>query len=77
MFGNHQKDRNGIFLEAIDMVLEIWKRDGPYDLEGEHFSISTARTMIPRDRPGYRSSSLPAAPSADRRDRPSRRIRAA
>ena len=47
VFGNYQKDRNAIFLEAIDMVLEIWKRDGPYDLEGEHFRISTAQTMIP------------------------------
>ena len=28
VFGNYKKDRNAIFLEAIDMVLEIWKRDG-------------------------------------------------
>jgi alkanesulfonate monooxygenase SsuD/methylene tetrahydromethanopterin reductase-like flavin-dependent oxidoreductase (luciferase family) len=47
MFGNYDKDRNAIFLEAIDMVLEIWKHDGPYDLRGEYFQISTARTMIP------------------------------
>jgi alkanesulfonate monooxygenase SsuD/methylene tetrahydromethanopterin reductase-like flavin-dependent oxidoreductase (luciferase family) len=46
-FGNYEKDRNAIFLEAIDMVLEIWKRDGPYDLRGQYFEISTARTMIP------------------------------
>ena len=47
VFGNYEKDRNAIFLEAIDMVLEIWRRDGPYDLHGEHFQISTAQTMIP------------------------------
>src|SRR6185436_4229795 len=47
VFGNYEKDRNAIFLEAIDMVLEIWKRDGPYDLHGEHFHISTGKTMIP------------------------------
>ena len=47
VFGNYEKDRNAIFLEAIDMVLEIWKRDGPYDLHGEHFSVTTAQTMIP------------------------------
>jgi alkanesulfonate monooxygenase SsuD/methylene tetrahydromethanopterin reductase-like flavin-dependent oxidoreductase (luciferase family) len=47
VFGNYGKDRNAIFLEAIDMVLEIWKRDGPYDLHGEHFSVTTAQTMIP------------------------------
>jgi alkanesulfonate monooxygenase SsuD/methylene tetrahydromethanopterin reductase-like flavin-dependent oxidoreductase (luciferase family) len=46
-FGNYEKDRNAIFLEAIDMVLEIWKRDGPYDLHGEYFHISTGKTMIP------------------------------
>ncbi len=47
VFGNYEKDRNAIFLEAIDMVLEIWRRDGPYDLHGEHFSVTTAQTMIP------------------------------
>jgi alkanesulfonate monooxygenase SsuD/methylene tetrahydromethanopterin reductase-like flavin-dependent oxidoreductase (luciferase family) len=46
-FGNYQKDRNAIFLESIDMVLEIWRREGPYDLKGEHFSVTTGRTMIP------------------------------
>ena len=47
VFGNYEKDRNAIFLEAIDMVLEIWRRDGPYDLHGEHFHITTGKTMIP------------------------------
>ena len=47
VFGNYQKDRNAIFLESINTVLEIWKRDGPYDLKGEYFTVSTARTMIP------------------------------
>ena len=47
VFGNYQKDRNAIFLESINMVLEIWQREGPYDLKGEHFNVSTGRTMIP------------------------------
>src|SRR5262249_41642430 len=47
VFGNYEKDRNAIFLEAIDMVLEIWRRDGPYDLHGAFFDVSTAKTMIP------------------------------
>ena len=34
VFGNYQKDRNAIFLESINMVLDIWKGDGPYDLHG-------------------------------------------
>ena len=36
-----------MFVEAIDMVLEIWKSEPPYNLNGEHWSISTERTMIP------------------------------
>ena len=47
VFGNYQKDRNAIFLESINMVLEIWKREGPYDLAGQFFNVSTAKTMIP------------------------------
>lgn len=46
VFGNYQRDRNAIFLEAIDMVLEIWKRDGPYDLKGRFFNVSTMNTTI-------------------------------
>jgi len=47
VFGNYQKDRNAIFLECINMVLEIWKGEAPYDLSGEHFHVTTGRTMIP------------------------------
>jgi alkanesulfonate monooxygenase SsuD/methylene tetrahydromethanopterin reductase-like flavin-dependent oxidoreductase (luciferase family) len=47
VFGNFQKDRNAIFLESINMVLEIWKREGPYDLAGQFFNVTTAKTMIP------------------------------
>ena len=46
VFGNFQKDRNAIFLESINMVLDIWAKDAPYDLNGNFFSISTARTSI-------------------------------
>jgi alkanesulfonate monooxygenase SsuD/methylene tetrahydromethanopterin reductase-like flavin-dependent oxidoreductase (luciferase family) len=45
-FGNLEKDRTAMFVEAIDMVLEIWKRDPPYDLHGKFWTISTARTLI-------------------------------
>ena len=47
VFGNYQKDRNAIFLESINMVLEIWRREGPYDLAGQYFNITTGKTMIP------------------------------
>ncbi|MBI2752654.1 MAG: LLM class flavin-dependent oxidoreductase [Betaproteobacteria bacterium] len=46
-FGNYQKDRNAIFLECINMVLEIWRREGPYDLAGQYFNVTTGKTMIP------------------------------
>jgi alkanesulfonate monooxygenase SsuD/methylene tetrahydromethanopterin reductase-like flavin-dependent oxidoreductase (luciferase family) len=47
VFGNYQKDRNAIFLESINMVLDIWTKDSPYDLEGTFFRISTRNTSIP------------------------------
>jgi alkanesulfonate monooxygenase SsuD/methylene tetrahydromethanopterin reductase-like flavin-dependent oxidoreductase (luciferase family) len=47
VFGNFRKDRNAIFLEAINMVLAIWAGEAPYNLKGEHFAVSTASTMIP------------------------------
>src|SRR5580765_5573852 len=46
VFGNYQKDRNAIFLESINMVLDIWKMDSPYDLNGNFFNVSTAKTSI-------------------------------
>src|SRR5947209_17629950 len=41
VFGNFKKDRNAIFLESINMVLDIWAKDGPYDLQGQFFGVST------------------------------------
>ena len=39
-------DRTAMFLEAINQVLAIWAGEPPYNLEGEFWTISTARTMI-------------------------------
>lgn len=47
VFGNYGKDRNEMFLECINMVLEIWKGQAPYRLSGKHYSVSTEKTMIP------------------------------
>jgi len=47
VFGNFGKDRLAMFVEAIDMVLAIWNGTAPYDLQGQFFQVSTARTMIP------------------------------
>jgi alkanesulfonate monooxygenase SsuD/methylene tetrahydromethanopterin reductase-like flavin-dependent oxidoreductase (luciferase family) len=46
-FGNLGRDRNAMFVEAIDMVLKLWTTDPPYDLKGQFWEISTAKTMIP------------------------------
>ena len=36
VFGNLDKNRNEMFVECIDMVLEIWKRDAPYNIKGKY-----------------------------------------
>ncbi|GAN78490.1 LLM class flavin-dependent oxidoreductase [Acidisphaera rubrifaciens] len=46
-FGSLGADRNAMFVESIDQVLEIWRRDPPYDIAGRFWTVSTARTMIP------------------------------
>ena len=43
VFGNLDANRGEMFLEAIDMVLEIWRREAPYDIAGKYWTISTAR----------------------------------
>jgi alkanesulfonate monooxygenase SsuD/methylene tetrahydromethanopterin reductase-like flavin-dependent oxidoreductase (luciferase family) len=47
VFGNHKKDRNAIFLESINMVLDIWEGEPPYNLAGQFFAVSTQNTQIP------------------------------
>lgn len=46
VFGNLDADRQAMFLECIDMVLEIWKRAAPYDIRGKFWNVSTARTQL-------------------------------
>ena len=42
-----EEDRNRMFAEAIDVILAIWERDPPYDIDlpGNRFKVSTKRTM--------------------------------
>ena len=44
-----EEDRNKLFAEAMDVILAIWERDAPYDIElpGNRFKVSTARTQVP------------------------------
>ena len=47
VFGTYKKDRNAIFLESINMVLEIWAKESPYRLQGNFFHVTTENTSIP------------------------------
>ena len=46
--GIMQEDRNKIFAEAIDVILQIWERDPPYaiDLPDNRFKVTTAKTLV-------------------------------
>jgi alkanesulfonate monooxygenase SsuD/methylene tetrahydromethanopterin reductase-like flavin-dependent oxidoreductase (luciferase family) len=46
-FGNYQKNRNAMFVESINTVLKIWESEGPMDIQGEYFNVSTSKTAIP------------------------------
>src|SRR5438309_7377096 len=43
------EERNKRFAEAIDVILAIWQRDAPYDIDlpGNRYKVSTARTQVP------------------------------
>src|SRR5512146_375473 len=46
IFGNLDADRNAMFLEAINQVLEIWASEPPYNIQGKYWNISTEKTLI-------------------------------
>src|SRR5437764_8992939 len=43
------EERSRLFSEAIDVILAIWARDAPYDIDfpGNRFKVSTAKTQVP------------------------------
>lgn len=43
------EDRNRMFAEAIDVILAIWEREAPYDIDlpGNRFKVTTRTTMFP------------------------------
>src|SRR5687768_5302212 len=45
--GIFEEDRNKMFAEAIDVILAIWEREPPYDIElpNNRFKVSTRRTL--------------------------------
>jgi len=44
------EERNKRFAEAIDVILAIWERDAPYDIDlpGNRYKVSTRRTQVPQ-----------------------------
>lgn len=46
-FGNLGADRAAMFLEGIDMILDIWTKDPPYGLKGRFWSVTTEKTYLP------------------------------
>ncbi len=53
LFGNLDADRNGMFLEAINQVLDIWANEPPYNLHGKYWNISTQKTLVKDIGQGY------------------------
>jgi alkanesulfonate monooxygenase SsuD/methylene tetrahydromethanopterin reductase-like flavin-dependent oxidoreductase (luciferase family) len=43
------QDRNKLFAEAMDVILAIWEREPPYDIDfpGNRFKVTTAKTLLP------------------------------
>jgi alkanesulfonate monooxygenase SsuD/methylene tetrahydromethanopterin reductase-like flavin-dependent oxidoreductase (luciferase family) len=52
-FGNLDANRNEMFLEAINQVLEIWAGQAPYNIKGKYWNISTERHLIEDIGQGY------------------------
>ena len=53
LFGNLDKDRTAMFVEAINHILAIWSGEPPYNLKGEHWTISIERQTIKDIGQGY------------------------
>jgi alkanesulfonate monooxygenase SsuD/methylene tetrahydromethanopterin reductase-like flavin-dependent oxidoreductase (luciferase family) len=53
LFGNLDANRNEMFLEAINQVLEIWASEPPYNLKGKYWAVSTQKTLIEEIGQGY------------------------
>src|SRR3984957_5537295 len=46
LFGNLDANRNEMFVEAINQVLDIWASEPPYNFKGKYWNISTQKTLI-------------------------------
>ena len=48
--GNLSEDRNKMFQDAIEVILAIWEREPPYDIDfpGNRYKVSVAKTSDPK-----------------------------
>lgn len=46
-FENLDRNRNAMFLECANQMIAIWTGEGPYNLKGEFWNVSTERSAIP------------------------------
>ncbi|WP_234680300.1 LLM class flavin-dependent oxidoreductase [Bradyrhizobium monzae] len=46
LFGTLERDRNAMFLEAINQVLQIWNSEPPYNIKGQFWNITTEKTLM-------------------------------
>jgi alkanesulfonate monooxygenase SsuD/methylene tetrahydromethanopterin reductase-like flavin-dependent oxidoreductase (luciferase family) len=53
LFGNLDADRNAMFVEAINQVLQIWASEPPYNIAGKYWNISTQKTLMTDIGQGY------------------------
>jgi alkanesulfonate monooxygenase SsuD/methylene tetrahydromethanopterin reductase-like flavin-dependent oxidoreductase (luciferase family) len=53
LFGNLDANRNEMFLESINQVLDLWAGEPPYNFQGKYWNISTQRTLIRDIGQGY------------------------
>ena len=53
IFGNLDRDRNAMLVESINMILELWKGEPPYDLKGQFWNITVEKTQMTDIGQGY------------------------
>ncbi len=52
-FGNLDANRNEMFLESINQVLEIWAGEPPYNIKGKYWSINIEKQLMPEIGQGF------------------------
>ncbi|MDA0655119.1 MAG: LLM class flavin-dependent oxidoreductase [Proteobacteria bacterium] len=53
VFGTLEEDRMAMFVESIEHILGIWTGEPPYNLEGNHWAISSQKTTDPEYGGGF------------------------